>query len=34
MELLTNGGLRFDGKTVNDLIMENIRKNMMDIIIK
>lgn len=26
MELLTNGGLRFDGKTVNDLIMENIRK--------
>lgn len=26
MELLTNGGLRIDGKTVNDLIMENIRK--------
>lgn len=26
MELLTDGGLRIDGKTINNLLLENIRR--------
>ena len=27
MELLTDGGLRIDGKTINNLLLENVRKS-------